>query len=262
MSILPEVNQGSCGIESALMSCSDIFVANDGSVYSVGTMMDTESYQIDPVLVKWDVLGNPVWTSVWNRSDNCRADDLVVHDSYVYTLMTGFIHPYDSYQRIVAKWDQNGDILWFSSISTTEDPYITGTIATDSDGFIYVLTANYHIVGGSLLIDNVLMKLSPEGSQVWNVTADGDVDSIDEYDMCITENGTLFTSHFNNSGICKWDTDGNLLESLPWTDVMSQLTLDPTGFLYSITPKTIPSQISLKRWTQDLHAMWEAVVSA
>lgn len=261
VSACPQVSKGLWGLTGTQMSCSDIAAGEDGGVYSIGTMTESGTYSIGPVLVKWDVRGNPVWSSIWNRSAECRAQDLAVHDGFVYALMVGT--GARLFEVIVAKWDQSGNVLWFRSIGTTGMHVGCGAITTDDNGFIYVLVSTYHRIADNAEFDNLFMKLDPQGMELWNVSAHHCLGFDAEFDIVAASNRTVFTNFFNSSGVCKWDSDGHLLGSLPLGDGgINQLALDSDGYVYSLRLYMMPSRVTLTKLTQDLSTVWQTDVPA
>jgi len=146
----------------------------------------------------------------------------------------GYIYP----NFCVAKYNAAGEHVWSRGFGSTSGPQQSGSVATDSQGNIFVagrFESTLDLGGGPLQGmayggDIYLAKLAPDGTHIWSTSftdstnsshaADIAIDSEDNVilsgDFCCSIDyggGTLDTEHDIDVFLAKFDGDGNHLWS-------------------------------------------------
>jgi hypothetical protein len=140
----------------------DLALGPNGSVYIVGRIMATQTDE-DAWIAKFDSQGNGVWSDQFTRSDNDIATRIVV-DSSGNAFFSGTVAPMGGGQKDawIAKYDSNGNQLWYV------------TEASPADDFINALTLNNSgdiIIAGMTL--GVLGERNGGGEDAWAARRSG-----------------------------------------------------------------------------------------
>ena len=147
---------------------------------------------------------------------------LVVDDNgYLY--VAGMIDQgASSVNLFLIKFDQNGNLLWNRSLSSSGTYWDKGFGLVYYKNYLY-LTGRYYISGN--YFDIIIIKYDTDGNLIWNKTWGG-TDYEEAWDIA-AENDHLFITGYTKSWgsglndliVAKFDLSGNLIWNYTWGDV-------------------------------------------
>jgi hypothetical protein len=157
----------------------NVYIAGDTEGALAGESFDKS----DGFIVKYDSIGNTLWTKQFGTSEDDKINWLAI-DAFGNLYVTGYSIGVFNDQNagkediIVAKFDTNGTVQWqkqFGSDSTE----IGNMIYVDHQGSLYVVGATKGTMGQSSFggADGVILKLDTNGNLIWKKqfgTAKGD----------------------------------------------------------------------------------------
>ena len=244
INVLWESRFTSAGINSD--SGKEIAIDNSGNVYVTGTSYTSVANGYDILTIKYDPLGNQLWTATYNGSGSSLDEgrDIAVDKNgnvYVtgYTASTG-----PNYDYVTIKYDASGAQQWATlyngsangfdeayslAIDTSGNTYVTGSAAITSQG------ANFATI-----------KYNNAGVQQWVTLYNGPGNSIDaatqikldnNFDVYVSGHsygsGTdldIATIKYNNAGGQQWVSRFN--GALNFFDVPEALHVDASNNVY------------------------------
>lgn len=227
-------------------SGKEITIDNSGNVYVTGTSYTNPTNGYDILTIKYDPLGNQLWTATYNGTGslNDEGRDVAVDKNgnvYVtgYTASSG-----PNYDFVTIMYDASGTQQWATlyngsgngydeayslAIDTSGNTYVTGSATVSSQG------ANYATI-----------KYNSAGVQQWVSLYNGPGNSIDaatqikldnNFDVYISGHsygsGTdldIATIKYNNSGVQQWVSRYNGV--LNFFDAPEALFIDASNNVY------------------------------
>jgi uncharacterized delta-60 repeat protein len=216
-----------------------------GNSYVSGFSFDAVTDN-DIVVIKYNNLGDTVWTRVYNGSGN--SDDkgycvTVDNSGSVYVAGCASISG-QGYNVILLKYGANGEFLWSRSYNGSDggEDKAFG-IAVDALNNIYVTG---YSTGAAANFDIITLKYNPEGNAVWTSRYNGP-DNMDDkafgvvldnlnnvyvagYSESVNGHRDIITIKYNQSGEQVWAErrDG----SAHFNDEASCITADASGNVY------------------------------
>jgi len=204
-------------------------VAAAGNIYSV----------IGVYLLKFDLDGNELWAKTLDTVGGyISVGRRLAIDPAGNVLVIGMNWLVEVNALVTMKFDPDGNLLWESTMSSTESPL---RVETDAAGNIYVLGATL-----SSLPDFVTGKYDPEGNLLWrNVFVGGVIN--EPSNLAVTADGDVAVVGRSNvvgngydSSVVVYDTDGTLrwwrnhtsTSSGGGSDRGSGVALGPAGEVY------------------------------
>jgi len=211
-----------------------VAVAPDGAVYAAGYQNGTESYDYggasasgtnstyNPVLVKYDALGNALWaktitagTGSTSFSAVALAPDGTVYVAGSQSGIGSFDYggvsingPYTSSNPLLIKYDASGNALWAKTTTVGTGMASFGAIAVDpADGSVYVAgdqsgTGNFDygsgIIFGSSSSNPVLVKYDTSGNALWAKTITAGTSTAMFYDVAVAPDGSVYAAGFQD----------------------------------------------------------------
>lgn len=183
-------------------------------------------------LIKFDVLGNMLWTRTWGGKEHeyVNAMSVDTNDSiYLSGYTNSFSEDFGAWNIFLVKYNNTGDFQWAQVwVSNTTNSFCYA-LATDS-------TNNVYIAGETGSTKGCLTKYNYSGSLQWNITLDNYTElrdvAVDLHDniYTISEN-----SYYSQLYILKYNVDGNSLWNKSYTidDIStSSIALDSFGNIY------------------------------
>ena len=123
---------------------------SNGNIFVVGqTNQPDNSFLSDAFVAKFDPTGNLIWQKLFDSApENSFFDVAVDHLGNVFAVGTTGLFTgadADSYDAMWAKYDSNGNLLWFEQFGTTGNDYLSG-IALDAFDHVYMSGSNSYTV--------------------------------------------------------------------------------------------------------------------
>ncbi|MGY5876628.1 MAG: hypothetical protein RTU30_12840 [Candidatus Thorarchaeota archaeon] len=223
--------------------CSGISVADDGSIFTVGSISNFSLNMGNLLLVKWSSDGELQWMRTWNTSLWSRGHGIGVKENSVYTVGATW-EEYSERELAVIKWDMNGNIVW-SKTWAPDGPTEGRVVSIDNEDSIYVggsdstvrISEHWNASGGPFyepywMEVPTLVKFSSEGSFLWNRTTNpyGFIYGFVQ-DLAIV-NETIYV--LDELNISTFDLDGNKLWS-SWNFIHGnyyEFEMLPSGSFY------------------------------
>ncbi|MBC8374570.1 MAG: T9SS type A sorting domain-containing protein [FCB group bacterium] len=220
----------------------DMVVDNEGTVYVVGTSIESDSVG-KAITIKYSSNGVETWVVEINEHGNdwVQPSALAV-DANANVYVTGHAFENDSLiSYSTVKYSSDGIEAWVAAYSTSENSWTQPTaMALDADANIYVTG----ITSDSLLKYSTI-KYSPDGTEIW-VAENSDpgnnwegpvglaVDAIGN--VFVTSTAQDANGH-SNSVTTKYSAEGNELLIIRYArkyswDNISDLVLDTDGNIY------------------------------
>lgn len=244
INVLWESRFTSAGLNSD--SGKEIAIDNAGNVYVTGTSYTSFTNGYDILTIKYDPLGNQLWTSTFNGSGSALDEgrDIAVDKNgnvYVtgYTASTG-----PNYDYVTIKYDAAGAQQWASLYNGSANGFDEAySLAIDTSGNTYV-TGSADISGqGS---NFVTIKYNTSGAQQWASIYNGPGNNIDAatqikldpmFNVYVSGHSygsssdlDIATIMYNNNGVQQWVSRYN--GALNFFDVPQALSLDNSGNVY------------------------------
>lgn len=244
INVLWESRYTSAGLNSD--SGKEIAIDNSGNVYVTGTSYTNSTNGYDILTIKYDPLGNQLWTAIYNGSGSSLDEgrDIAVDKNgnvYVtgYTASTG-----PNYDYVTIKYDANGTQQWATLYNGSGNGYDEAySLAIDTSGNTYV-TGSATVSGQGANFATI--KYNSAGVQQWVTLYNGPGNSIDAATQIKLDNnfnvyvsghsygsGTdldIATIKYNNAGGQQWVSrfDG----ALNFFDVPEALHVDASNNVY------------------------------
>lgn len=227
-------------------SGKEIAVDNNGNVYVTGTSYTNATTGYDILTIKYDALGNQIWTATFNGTGNLNDEgrDIAVDKNgnvYVtgYTASAG-----PNYDYVTIKYNSSGIQQWATLYNGSGNGYDEAySLAIDTSGNTYV-TGSATISGQGA--NFVTIKYNNIGIQQWTSVYNGPGNSIDASTQIKLDNnfnvyisghsygsGTdldIATIKYNNSGVQQWVSRYN--GALSFFDVPEALYVDGSNNVY------------------------------
>jgi hypothetical protein len=224
----------------------EIAIDNIGNVYVTGTSRTSVANSFDIVTIKYDPLGNQLWSAIFNGSASSldEARDIAVDKNgnvFVtgYTASTG-----PNYDYITIKYNNSGVQQWANSYNGTGNGYDEAyALAVDTNGNVYVTGGSDVTSQGS---NYVTIKYNGAGVQQWATSYNGPGNSIDaatqikldaQFNVYVSGHsygsGTdldIATIKYNNAGTQQWVSRFN--GTLNLFDVPEALHIDNMNNIY------------------------------
>jgi hypothetical protein len=120
----------------------------------------------DFYLIKTDVLGDTLWTRIYDNADNDCVMSIVETEDGGYLIAGHTDHYYNgfSYDIWLLKLDSNGDSQWSRFYGNNEDEYANSIHPSEDGGFV---------ISGKIFSNNfandgiLLLKINAEGDTTW-----------------------------------------------------------------------------------------------
>ncbi|MHA1428436.1 MAG: SBBP repeat-containing protein, partial [Candidatus Helarchaeota archaeon] len=243
----------------------DVAVANDGSAYVVGYSYFGSS-DFDSVLVKFAPNGTKLWDNVYGGwwAD---ASYGVAIDANGFVYVAGSTLEFGTYDFELVKFAPNGTKLWGTSVwgSSWDDFVCDIAIAPDGSiyitGFIFTFSVGYELV---------LVKVAPNGTQLWNVIWGGPLDDVGngvEVDadgfVYVTGYTASFGAGNSDLALIKFASNGTKLWNITWGGPLNEvgygIAVDPTGSLYvaGTTPGLMLTDFALIKFASNGTKLWD-----
>lgn len=235
---------------------------NDGNVYVTGTTHgqlgeNGIASNDDIYIVKYDSAGDRQWTRQLGSSENDWGSN-VATDSVGNVYLTGVISgdlagniSAGKDDSVIAKYSDEGDLLWNRQFGMSGYSYVWGGIATDSSGNIYVAgdTDTSGEDDGSDY-DPLVVKYNSEGDQQWtriygtsglggihgiaidstdNVYVTGGTEGIMEGNVD-ESNRDLYIIKYNSEGVEQWMRQRSTAQS----DYGADIAIDGSDTIYVV----------------------------
>jgi hypothetical protein len=211
-------------ISDSTVLFNQIITTSDSNFVAVGYYTDTSVSETRPFFMKLDPMGDTLWTrsfyltnqNAGSFQDYYRKNGKVIEMSDTNFLL-GFQHA--SFEQFfsnpdhlcLAKFNQNGDILWSKSF-VTDSTFVLKEMIQAPDSSIYLVGSSGHL---SVSKYGYLINLDSDGQLNWSrkyanlIFEDVDMDS-----------NALFVTWSNeiefNRGILKLDLNGNFLKRIEY----------------------------------------------
>jgi hypothetical protein len=227
-------------------SGKELTVDGAGNVYVTGTSFTNGANGFDIVTIKYDPLGTPLWTAIFNGSASAldEARDIAVDqngDVFVtgYTASTG-----PNYDYVTIKYNSAGAQQWATLYNGTGNGYDEAyAIAVDNSGNSYVTGSSD---AGGQGTNYVTIQYNSAGIQQWATSYNGSGNSIDAatqikldaaFNVYVTGSSDggasgldIATLMYNNAGTQQWVSRFN--GALSFFDVPEALFIDNLNNVY------------------------------
>lgn len=244
VNVLWEARFTSAGVSSD--SGKEIAIDNSGNVYVTGTSYTNATNGYDIVTIKYDPLGNPLWTATFNGSGSALDEgrDIAVDKNgnvYVtgYTASTG-----PNYDYVTIKYNASGAQQWATLYNGSGNGFDEAYgIAIDTSGNSYVTGSSD---AGSQGTNFVTIMYNTSGVQQWATSYNGPGNSVDaatqikldsQFNVYVSGHSDggatdldIATLKYNNSGVQQWVSRYNGL--LNFFDVPEALFVDASNNVY------------------------------
>ena len=227
----------------------NIIIDSENNIYVTG-WSDGENTQRDILTIKYNCLGDTLWTRRYNGSDNQDDEPTkMVIDSRNNIYVTGFSFSNGSnYDYVTIKYNQDGIERWVRTYNGLGDSTdISNSVSVDREGNVYITGVSY---GLGTKGDFATIKYDTLGNLIW-VTIYNDttnifddeaigigldsfyniyVAGISDFDSLPGSGLLTFTIiKYNSSGEKRWIT-----KSFPGAgaDLISDMTVDHNGNVY------------------------------
>ncbi len=233
----------------------DIAIDQRNNIWAVGhtqgSLAATNAGSDDIVLVKYNANGKVLWMRQFGTSASDLAKDVIVDragNGYVVGHTQGSLAAANQgdYDRILAKYDTNGNQLWLVQSGTTGVDLSEG-VNVDSTGFVYTVGTYSPTFGDG---DGYLAKYrASDGSQQWfsPIGTVGSADSLKDITLDVTgkiyvagyTEGSLGATNIgSDDGFIAQFTNGGLLLSVQQygtlgSDTFKGLRQDSLGNLFT-----------------------------
>jgi hypothetical protein len=212
-----------------------------GNVYVMGSILNYSNSNVDIFLTKYDSSGMFQWNSIWGSSASEMGNGLAI-DSLGNIYISGYTgnNTMASVDAFLVKFDDSGTPFW--NVTWGGPDADVGTrVVVDSAGNAYITGFTNNSITASY--DAFLVKYTPLGMQLWNVTWGGIGDdrgsgaALDTAgDIYITGSTSSFGAEQNDVLLIKYNSSGILLWNMTWgganNDVASAVALDSAGNVY------------------------------
>ena len=160
-------------------SGKEISIDASGNVYVTGTSFTNATNGFDIVTIKYDPLGNPLWTSTFNGSasslDEGRDIAVDVSGNVYVTGYTASIGP--NYDYVTIMYNSAGAQQWATLYNGTGNGFDEAyAIAIDASGNSYITGSSD---AGAQGTNFVTIKYNSTGAQQWATAYNGTGNSID-----------------------------------------------------------------------------------
>jgi uncharacterized delta-60 repeat protein len=208
-----------------------IAVDTAGNAYVTGVMFNSVSFSYDYLTVKYDSLGNELWSKTYDSGEDDSAFGIAVDaagNAYVtgYTNSVSFNHDY-----LTVKYDSSGNELWSKTYDSGGDDNANG-ITVDSSGDIYV--TGYSYLSGVYNTNTV--KYDSSGNVIW---ARNYGPNEAAYDIAVDDSGNYYLTgssiidSYNYEFTAMFDQAGNeLWKANSFIGYSQAIALDPAGNAY------------------------------
>jgi hypothetical protein len=149
-----------------------ISVGQSGHVYATGYLHDDETLS-DMVTVKYDTAGNLIWKAVYNSSGTDWQEsvyDICIDDSENIYVTGRSIHtgrtPYIRSNYVTICYDADGNELWATRYTGTDDRASPIAIAVDASSTVYVTGVSQE-PGTSFDYDYTTVAYDSSGNELW-----------------------------------------------------------------------------------------------
>ena len=244
VNVLWEARYTSAG--SNIDAGKELTIDANGNIYVTGTSYTSVANGYDIVTIKYDALGNQLWSAIFNGSGSAldEARDIAVDQNgfvYVtgYTTSTG-----TNYNYITIKYNSTGAQQWATTYNGTGNAFDEAyAIVVDTLGNSYVTGSSDAGAQGS---NFVTIKYNSAGAQQWATSYNGSGNSIDagtqikldpQFNVYVsgrsTGSGTnldIATIKYNNAGTQQWVSIFNGV--LNFFDVPEALFIDNLNNIY------------------------------
>lgn len=227
-------------------SGKELALDNNGNVYVTGTSYTNVGNGYDIVTIKYDALGNQLWSAIFNGSGSAidEARDIAV-DQNGFVYVTGYTTSTSSnYNYITIKYNAVGTQQWATTYNGTGNAFDEAyAIAIDTLGNSYVTGSSDAGAQGS---NFVTVKYNSAGTQQWATPYNGPGNSIDaatqikldaQFNVYVSGHSTgsgtnldIATIKYNNSGAQQWVSRFN--GTLNFFDVPEALFIDNLNNVY------------------------------
>ena len=174
------------------------------------------------VLVKLTPSGAQLWAKTYDRGLPRDRATAVAVDAGGNVIVVGE----SPTALLILKTDPVGNLLWArewgSSASVVQTNSSSG-VTTDAAGNVYVAGFSRSTVPPVAKIDPILIKLTPDGSQIW-ATTETDFLGTQYSGVALDGNGRLVVSGWQGGLLFlvdRFDTDGTFLQRQTWTGLPS-----------------------------------------
>ena len=201
-----------------------VATAPDGSVYIAGTATSFGPSSAGLFVVKFDPAGNLVWQRI---SDGAAGNALAVGpDGSVYAAgTTPRADQIGNFDILILKITTGGDLVWQRSYSAGEVVDPRGRMTTALDGSIVLAGAIQEAKPGFVDIAALIVKLSPDGSLLFDKqfagrngeTAEGVAVARDDGTIYVAGTTTSFGAGFQDAFVLHLQSTGKkLLDAVTW----------------------------------------------
>jgi hypothetical protein len=183
-------------------------------------------------LIKFDVLGNMLWTRTWGGKEHeyVNAMSVDTNDSiYLSGYTNSFSEDFKAWNIFLVKYNNTGDFQWAQVWVSNTTNSICNALATDSNNNIYMAGQTGSTRGS-------LAKYNYSGSLQWNITLNN---YIELRDVAVDLHGNIYSisesSYYSQLYILKYNDDGISLWNKSYTinDIAtSSIALDSSGNIY------------------------------
>lgn len=244
INVLWESRFTSAGVNSD--SGKEITIDNTGNVYVTGTSYTNATNGYDIVTIKYDPIGNQVWSATFNGSGSALDEgrDIAVDKNgnvYVtgYTASSG-----PNYDYVTIKYNSAGTQQWATLYNGTGNGFDEAySLAIDTSGNTYVTGS---ADAGGQGANFVTIKYNGSGVQQWATSYNGPGNSVDaatqikldsQFNVYVSGHSDggasdldIATLKYNNNGVQQWVSryDG----ALSFFDVPEALYVDASNNVY------------------------------
>jgi len=215
---------------------TDVFADSIGNVFTTGASTNASGLGVGDTngfISKYDGEGNLAWSQAIEIDGNVHSRG-VASDSAGNAYVAGWVgsdldfnSSYMAPNAFLAKYDPNGEIVWFQDFGT-DDLEFGQDVAVDQEGNIYVAGTTQGdlvrpIAGiGYRRVDTFIRKFDPEGSAIWTQQIGFDQREYVE-EIAVDETGDIYIAGFtegtlgesSNGGtdpyVAKLDSNGSML---------------------------------------------------
>jgi methionine-rich copper-binding protein CopC len=136
------------------------------NLYVCGYTSTNGSNKIDALLLKYDLIGNLIWSKTWGGNENDWANSIAADSSNVY-----IAGQTDSYGNglddvFILKYDLNGNLVWNTTWGGKDSESANSIAVDDSNIYTIGWTDSY----GSGTVDAFVLKHDLNGNMLWNKT--------------------------------------------------------------------------------------------
>jgi len=217
---------------------SAISVDSFNCIYVSGIFFSVSNAR-DLFLIKFDVLGNMLWTRTWGGNDNEYVCGISV-DSNDSIYISGYTSSYSGifgvWQIFLVKYNNTGNFKWSELWGSGSTSCISNALVTDSTDNIYI--------AGRFGSKGCLLKYNYNNTLQWNITLVSEL-----HDLAVDLQNNIYTiasSGYSQLSILKFNDDGILLWNKTYyidDYLASSIVLDSSDNIYiggSISLNSVP----------------------